>query len=85
MASNARKRINITLPEETLELIDQLSSESRSEFVNKAVQPYAHRLGKAELKRNLKQAYLERANEDRAMAQEWDPLEREARGKLDDL
>lgn len=84
MATKARKRINVTLPEETLQLIDRVSSESRSEFINKAVQAYAQRLGKAELKRKLKQAYLERADEDRAMAQEWEPLEREVWEKLDD-
>ena len=78
MATNARKRINITLPEQTLELIDQFGSEGRSEFTKEAVQSYAQRLGKAELKRKLKLAYIERADEDRAMAQDWEPLEREA-------
>ncbi len=85
MAKKTRKHISITLPEETLELIDQVSSESRSEFITKAVQAYAHRFGKAELNRKLKQACLERADEDRAMAQEWEPLELEICEKLVDL
>jgi len=47
MATKSRKRINVTLPPETLELIDRVSKDSRSEFINKAVRFYANRLQRA--------------------------------------
>ncbi len=83
MSSESRKRINITLPPETLELIDRVSEDSRSEFINKAVKLYANRLQRAKLRQGLKQAYLERAEEDLALAQEWEPIERELWEKLE--
>ncbi len=84
MATKSRKRINVTLPPETLELIDRVSKDSRSEFINKAVRFYANRLQRARLKRKLRQAYLERAEEDLAIAQEWEPIERELWEKLEE-
>ena len=80
--NKARKRVNITLPPETLELIDRVSS-NRSEFINKAVRLYANRLERAKLKQRLKKTYLERAKEDLAIAKEWEPIERELWEKLE--
>jgi len=80
--NKTRKRVNITLPPETLELIDRVSS-NRSEFINKAVRLYANRLERAKLKQRLKKAYLERAKEDIAIAKEWEPIERELWEKLE--
>ena len=77
MTTQTRKRINITLPPETLELIERVAPGNRSEFINQAVQVYSQRLLQARVRRKLKQAYLERATEDLAIAQEWEPLERE--------
>lgn len=86
MASTSHKRINITLPEETLELIDQHRSESRSSFINKAVQTYARRLGmdKADIRHKLRRAYLERGDEGLEMAQEWNSLA-SLKGLLEDI
>jgi len=75
--NKTRKRVNITLPPKTLELINRVSKDSRSEFINKAVKLYASRLERTRLKQKLKQAYLERAKEDLTIAQEWEPIERE--------
>lgn len=84
MANKSRKRINITLPPETLEIIDRVSNkESRSKFINTAVRVYANRLERARLKLRLKQAYIERAEEDLAIAKEWEPIEREVWQKLE--
>jgi len=80
--NKTRKRVNITLPPETLELIDRVSS-NRSEFINKAVRLYANRLERAKLKQRLKKTYLERAKEDIAIAKEWEPIERELWEKLE--
>jgi len=81
--NKTRKRVNITLPPETLELIDRVSKDNRSEFINRAVRLYANRLERARLKQRLKQAYLDRAKEDIAIAQEWEPIERELWEKLE--
>ena len=75
--NKTRKRVNITLPPETLQLIERVSKDNRSEFINRAVKLYANRLERAKLKQRLKQAYLERSKEDLAIAQEWEPIERE--------
>ncbi len=82
MTTKSRKRINITLPPETIELIDRVSKDSRSEFINKAVKLYANRLERAKVKQGLKQAYLERAEEDLAIAQQWEPIEQELWEKI---
>ena len=77
MTTKTRKRINITLPPETVELLDRVAPENRSEFINQAVRVHSQRLLSARVRQQLKQAYLERAQEDLARSQEWEPLERE--------
>ncbi|MFQ5795159.1 MAG: ribbon-helix-helix domain-containing protein [Candidatus Bipolaricaulia bacterium] len=77
MPTRTKQRINITLPPETIELIDRVSEGSRSEFIDKAVRVYINRLERARLKRALKHAYRERAKEDLEVAHEWEPIERE--------
>ena len=81
--ATTRKRVNITLPPETLNLIERVSKDNRSKFINRAVKLYANRLERARLKQGLKQAYLERARQDLAIAQEWQPIEREIWEKLE--
>jgi len=81
--NKTRKRINITLPPETLKLIDRVSKDNRSEFINRAVRLHANRLERARLKQRLKETYLERAKEDLAIAKEWEPIERELWEKLE--
>jgi len=81
--NKTRKRVNITLPPETLKLIDRVSKDNRSEFINKAVRLYVNRLERARLKQRLKETYLERANQDIAIAKEWQPIERELWEKLE--
>lgn len=77
MATKARKRINITLPPETVELLDRIAPDNRSEFINQAVQMHSQRLFKARIRQQLKHAYVERAKQDLTLALEWEPLERE--------
>jgi metal-responsive CopG/Arc/MetJ family transcriptional regulator len=81
--NKTRKRVNITLPPETLKLIDRVSKDNRSEFINKAVRLHVNRLERAKLKQRLKETYLERAKEDIAIAKEWQPIERELWEKLE--
>ena len=77
MTTSTHKRINITLPPETLELIDRVAPNNRSQFINQAVRLQYQRLLRARIRRGLKQAYRERSKEDLALAQEWEPLERD--------
>jgi CopG family transcriptional regulator/antitoxin EndoAI len=70
------RRINITLSEETLRLIDQVARKGdRSFLIAKAVQHYVTSVGKARLRRLLKEGALRRAERDRSLAEEWCSLD----------
>ncbi len=64
-------RVNITLPRETLDLINRVSETSRSAFINEAVLYYGTRLEKANLKKRLKSRYSSYADEDLDMSRDW--------------
>ena len=51
------RRLHITLPEETVELIEKVSNKPRSTFINEAVQFYGKLLQKVALKKRLKDGY----------------------------
>ena len=72
---NKTKRMNISLPLKTIELIDQTwplkGFKSRSSFLDEAARQYAIRLQKASLKRKLKAGYLTRAKRDAGLTKEW--------------
>lgn len=77
--TSTRERINITLPRETIKLIDKLSQKrERSRFLNEAVHFYVEKKGKANLRRLLKEGAIARASRDLEIAKEWFPLEEEA-------
>jgi CopG family transcriptional regulator/antitoxin EndoAI len=78
------KRINITVPEATLRLLDQVSSKGdRSKFIAQAVHAYVNSRGRARLRADLKAGAKERAARDLALAEEWFSLDEKAwrRGK----
>lgn len=73
------QRINVTLPEETLGLIDRLIEKGeRSRFIDRAVRHYVEAVGQANLKQQLKEGAVKRAERDLRLAEEWFPLEEEA-------
>ena len=73
------RRINITLPEKTLELVDRVSKKGdRSRFINEAIKRYVREVGRAKIRKELKAAYLEGAERDRQLAEEWFFLEEES-------
>jgi CopG family transcriptional regulator / antitoxin EndoAI len=79
------RRINITLPENTLKLIDRISAKGdRSRFIDEAVREYAKKRSRAALRKNLKEGAIRDAEQDLAIAEEWFPLEEEAWQKIDD-
>ena len=72
-------RVNITLPPETLRLIDQIAKTGgRSRLINEAVRFYVREVGRAKLRRQLREGAIRRAERDRHLAEEWFALETEA-------
>jgi CopG family transcriptional regulator / antitoxin EndoAI len=73
------QRINITLPEETIRLIDKVTSKgNRSQFIDEAVKYYVDNIGRENLKEQLKKGAIRRAKRDLNLAEEWFALEDEA-------
>jgi CopG family transcriptional regulator/antitoxin EndoAI len=67
-----RKRINISLPEETLELIDRVIEHGdRSRLIDEAVRRYIQETGRANLRKRLKEGAIRRAERDLQRAEEW--------------
>ena len=78
------QRINITLPEETIRLIDCVAEKGdRSRFINEAVKSYIKEVGRANLRKRLKEGAIHEAELDRRLAEEWYTLDEEAWQKLD--
>ena len=70
--TNAVKRINITLPEATLRLLDRVAPRGdRSRFIKEAVHAYVEMRGKGRLKHELKAGAKARASRDLALTAEW--------------
>jgi CopG family transcriptional regulator/antitoxin EndoAI len=73
------KRINITLPEETLRLLDRVSARGdRSGLIDRAIKRYVEEVGKANLRRRLKEGYERRAGRDLETAEAWFSLDEDA-------
>jgi len=67
-----RKRLNIILPEETVQLMDRVTVKGdRSRLIDRAVKHYIHSVGRKNLRRRLKEGAEERAERDLAVAEEW--------------
>ena len=67
-----RKRINVTLPEETLQLIDRVVQPGqRSCLISEAVQHYVEAMGWTNLREQLREGAVRRAERDLEIAQEW--------------
>jgi CopG family transcriptional regulator / antitoxin EndoAI len=74
-----RRRINITLAEETVRLIDRVAAKGdRSRFIAEAVTHYVSVAGRAQLRKRLKDGALRRADRDRRLVADWFLLEEEA-------
>jgi CopG family transcriptional regulator/antitoxin EndoAI len=72
------QRINVSLPEETLRLLDSVADKGdRSRFIDQAVRYYIDEKGRRELKKRLKEGAIRRAARDLQLTEEWFPLEEE--------
>ena len=74
-----RKRLNITLPEETVRLMNRVAEKGeRSRLIAEAVRHYIESVGRVNLRKRLKAGAVQRATRDLQMAEEWFHLEEEA-------
>ena len=74
-----QQRINISLPEETVRLIDRLTSKgNRSRLIEAAVGHYVRSLGKTRLRRKLTQGYRKLSQSSLEIAAEWFPADEDA-------
>ena len=65
------KRIDVTLPKETLELMDRVADKGqRSRLVDQAVREYVRNLGRAKLRKQLEKGAKERGQRDLALVAE---------------
>jgi CopG family transcriptional regulator/antitoxin EndoAI len=72
------RRINISLPEETLALIDRVAKQGdRSRFIDEAIKHYVQDVGRSKLRKQLQEGALRRAKRDLALAEEWFGLDEE--------
>ncbi len=73
------KRINVVLPDETISVLDRVTSVgTRSAFISRAVLHYINMQGRQSLRENLEAGYRANTERDLAIAADWFPLEEEA-------
>lgn len=68
----AHKRVNITLSPETIRLVQRVAKQGeRSRLVDEAVRFYIREMGRAEIRKQLREGALRRAERDLKIVQEW--------------
>jgi CopG family transcriptional regulator/antitoxin EndoAI len=73
------QRINITLPTETIRLLDRVSPKGdRSQYIDQAVRERAKRVARMKLRKELREGYLRENEISRQIAEEWFSLDEEA-------
>ena len=76
----AYRRINITLPEQALRLVDRVASRGdRSRFIAEAISHYANATRRTELRKRLREGAVRRAARDRALVLDWFDIDREVK------
>jgi CopG family transcriptional regulator/antitoxin EndoAI len=72
------RRLNITLPEETIRLLDRVAAKGeRSNLIAEAVAKYVTDMGKTRIKKRMRERAVERAELDLRIAEEWLGADRE--------
>ena len=73
------RRLNISLPDETVRLLDRVAAKGeRSQVIAEAVTKYVVEVGKARIRRRMKERAVKRADLDLQIAEEWFPVDEEA-------
>ena len=66
------RRVNITLPEETIRLIDRVTDRGdRSRLIDEAVKFFVQARNRGTLRKLLKEGALRRAERDLRLTEEW--------------
>ena len=77
--TSVHARVNITLPKETLRLIDRVTRKTnRSGFVDHAVRFYIEQSGRENLRKHLRAGAQARFARDQGIAEAWFPIESDA-------
>lgn len=72
------KRINITLPESTVAMLETVADKGgRSTFIDAAIRKHIHEMRKEDLREQLKAGAVANAERDLEIAGEWFDLEEE--------
>ena len=75
------KRLNITLPEETVRIMDRAAGKGRrSNLIDRAVRRYVKEETRANLRKQLAASYKANAEADLRLAEGWFRLEGQAAG-----
>ena len=78
-STTVHRRVNVTLPEETIQLIDRSASHgNRSRFIDEAVRYFVRQHGRAKLRQLLEEGAERRAARDLAIAEEWFSVDNDA-------
>lgn len=78
MKNESHKRINITLPESTIEMLESVAGKgNRSSLIDDAVRVYIKNLKQKSLKQQLKEGAIARSERNLEMSREWAHLEDE--------
>jgi CopG family transcriptional regulator/antitoxin EndoAI len=74
-----QQRINVSLPEETVKLIDRVARKgNRSRLIDAAVRHYVRSVGRAKLQDQLREGYRKLAKSSLETAADWFPLDEES-------
>jgi CopG family transcriptional regulator/antitoxin EndoAI len=75
---NVHKRINITLPESTVTLLETVAGKGeRSNFIDNAIRAYIKQTKQKSLRERLKEGAIVRSQRDLEIADEWFEIEEE--------
>ena len=78
-SSTMHRRLNITLPEETVRLLDRVVKKGdRSRLIAEAVRRYVQGIGRANLRKLLREGAIARASRDQGLAEAWFQLDDES-------
>lgn len=76
---NMYRRLNITLPDKTLKMLDQFAPKGdRSSFIDEAIQNYIAQIQKQRLREQLKEGAIRHAERDLGITDDWFALEEES-------
>lgn len=74
-----QQRINISLPEDTVKLIDRVTRKgNRSRLIDAAVRHYVRSVGKSKLESRLAEGYRKLSKSSLEIAADWFPVDEEA-------